>query len=139
MKYFRRWRNKSRAGLSSSRECTKQRPRRAHFCRLSEIDDFRDVRQVITEERDNLRLPALQQAKIGAVILDLQIDEQDVVSSTSRRLRNELEPQRFEPQKNLCVEQWRRMNTEKTHATPSRKLKPKKANVSKRNRPKEPL
>src|SRR6516165_7826318 len=134
MKYFRRWRNKSRAGLSSSRECTKQRPRRAHFCRLSEIDDFRDVRQVITEERDNLRLPALQQAKIGAVFLDLQIDELNVVSGTSRRLRNELEPQRFEPQKNLCVEQWRRTNTEKTHATPSRKLKPKKANVSKRDR-----
>ena len=116
-----------------------KRPRRAHFCRLSEIDDFGDVRQVVTGERDNVGLPALQQAKIGAVILDLQIDEQDVVSSTSRRLRNELEPQRFEPQKNLCVEQWRRMNTEKTHATPSRKLKPRKANVSRQDRPKELL
>jgi hypothetical protein len=111
----------------------------ACLCRFGEIDDFGNVRQIIAGERDHLRLPALQQAKIGAVILDLQIDEPDVVSSTSRRLRDELEPQRFEPQEDLCVEQWPRMDTEKTHATPSRKLKPRKANVPRRDRPKAPL
>ena len=66
--------------------------RPTHFCRFSDIDDLGVIRQVITGERDHLRLPALQQAKIGAVILDLQIDELNVVSGTSRRLRNELEP-----------------------------------------------
>ena len=118
---------------------TDKSSRPAHFSRFSEIDDFGNVRQVIARERDHLRLPALQQAKIGAVILDLQIDEQDVVSSTSRRLRNELEPQRFEPQEDLCVEQRPGMDTEKTHRTPSRKLKPRKANVSRQDRPKELL
>ena len=116
-----------------------KRPRRAHFCRFSDIDDLGDIRQVITGERDHRRLPALQQAKIGAVILDLQIDEPDVVPGTSRRLCDELEPQRFEPQEDLCVEQWPGMDTEKTHRTPSRKPKPRKANVSRQDRPKELL
>ena len=72
-------------------------PRIACLCRLREIDDLRNVRQVVAGKRDDVRPPIPQQAKIGAVLLDLQIDKPDLVPSPARRLRDEFEPERLEP------------------------------------------
>ena len=86
-------------------------PRKARFRRLREIDDLGDICQVIAGKCNDIWPPALKQAKIRAMILDLQIDEPDFVAGTSRRLRDELEPQRFEPQENPGVEQGAGMDT----------------------------
>ena len=55
-------------------------PRIACLCRLREIDDLGNVRQIVAGKRDDVRPPIPQQAKIGAMVLDLQIDEPDLVA-----------------------------------------------------------
>jgi hypothetical protein len=64
----------------------------ARLRRLRKVDDFGDVREIVAGKRHNVRLPALQQAKICPMILDLQVNEADVVSGAPHRLGNELEP-----------------------------------------------
>ena len=87
----------------------------ARFCRFREVDDFRHVRQVVAGERNDIWPPALQQAIIGTMILNLQIDDLDFVPGSPHRLRDEFESQRLEPQEHLRVEQRAGMDTEKAH------------------------
>ena len=92
--------------------------RKPRLGRLGEIDDLGHVRQVIARKRDDFGPPALQQAEIRAMVLDLQIDELDLVPGAAQRLRDELEPERLEPQKDLCVHQRSGMDTEDPHDNP---------------------
>ncbi len=85
---------------------------------LGEIDDLGHIRQVIARKRDDFGPPALQQAKIRAMVLDLQINELHLVPGPAQRLRDELEPERLEPQKDLCVHQRSRMDAEDPHDNP---------------------
>src|SRR5271170_2246606 len=88
---------------------------KARFRRFGEIDDLGHVRQIITGERDDIRLPPLDRAEIGAVVLDLKVEQPDMVAISPRRRRNELKPERLKPQKDFRIEQWTRMNPEKPH------------------------
>src|SRR5262249_17494806 len=53
------------------------------------------------------------------VTLDLEIENLDEVPGAPRRLGNELEPKRFEPQKHLCVKQRTGMDEQGFHRTTS--------------------
>ena len=70
---------------------------------LCEIDDLRNVGEVVAREGDDIGPPATQQAKISAMVLDLQIDQPRLVPGAPRRLGDELEPERLEPQKDPGV------------------------------------
>ena len=85
------------------------------LCRLCQVDDFRDVRQIIAGKGDDIRAPALDHPEIGAMVLRLQIDQRDGVTGLAHRLGDEFEAKRFEPQKNLCVHERARMDPEKPH------------------------
>jgi hypothetical protein len=87
------------------------------YC-LGEIDDLGHVRQVVARKRDDFGPPAPQQAKIGPAILHLQIDKPDLVPGAPHRLRDELEPQRLEPQENPGIEQRTGVDTENPHGRP---------------------
>jgi hypothetical protein len=66
-------------------------PRKTCLCRLRQIDDLGDVRQIIAGERDDVGPPAVEKAEIGGVILDLQIDDADRVSGSPHCLSDELQ------------------------------------------------
>ena len=89
--------------------------RKARLRRLGEIDDLGHVRQVIAGKGDDIRPPALDEAEIGAMVLDLQIDQPHLVTRLPHRRRHQFEPQGFEPQKNLRIEERARMDGEKPH------------------------
>ena len=89
--------------------------RQAGFCRFREIDDLRDVREVVAGKSDDIWPPALEQSQIGGVVLDLQVDQPDRVSGAARGLGNKLETQRLEPQKYPGIEERTGMDAEKPH------------------------
>jgi hypothetical protein len=95
----------------------KQSGRRALLA-FGEIDDLRHVGEIIAREGDRLRPPALDDAEIRGVVLDLQIDQPAVVSGRARRGRDEFEPERLEPQKHAGVEQGAGVDEEDAHAVP---------------------
>ncbi len=49
------------------------------------------------------------------MVLDLQVDQPHLMARLAHRRRHQFEAQRFEPQKNLRVEERARMNGEKPH------------------------
>jgi len=89
--------------------------REARLGGACEIDDLRDVGEVVAGEGDRFRPPALDQAKIGAVAFDLQIDQPDIVPGLPGGLRHQFEPQRLQPQEDLGVHQRPGMNAENLH------------------------
>ena len=93
---------------------------KARLRRLGEVDDLRHVCQIVAGEGDDLRPPVADQAEIGAMILDLQIDEPDRMAGPARRLGDEFEAERFEPQKYLGVEERAGMHAENPHRHPLR-------------------
>ena len=90
---------------------------KACFRRLGEIDDLGDVRQIIAGERDDVRPPPLDRTEIGAVVLDLKVDQPHLVAGLTRRRGDEFKPERLQPQKDFRIEQRPRMNPEKPHRT----------------------
>ena len=76
--------------------------RQPRLGRLGEIDDLRNVGEVVAGKSDDIGPPAVEQPEIGGMVLDLQVDQPDRVAGAPRRLRDELEPERLEPQKDLC-------------------------------------
>jgi hypothetical protein len=71
--------------------------------RLGEIDDLGHVRQIVAAKCNDVGTPLVQHPEIGAVILDLQIDQPDLMPGAARRLGDEFEPNRLEPQKDLRI------------------------------------
>ncbi len=88
---------------------------KARFGGLGQIDDFRDIGEVVAGERDDIRAAPCEPAEIGAVVLDLEIDQLDLMAGAPRRLRDELKAQRLQSQKDLRVHQWARMNAQQPH------------------------
>src|ERR1700759_4392492 len=89
--------------------------RKARLGRLGEIDDLRHIGEVVAAKRDHIRPPALDRAKIGALVFDLQIDQADDMAGLARRSGDEFKTDRFEPQKDLGVCQGPGMDTEYPH------------------------
>src|SRR6185312_2470786 len=85
------------------------------LCRLRQIDDLRHVGEVVAGKGDYIRPPARDHRVIGGVILDLKIEELDLVPRFARRRGDQLQSQRFQPQKHLGVHQRPGMNAEKFH------------------------
>ena len=54
--------------------------RQPGLCRLGEIDDLRDVGEVVARQRDDIRPPRVNQSKEGRMALDLQVDESDLMA-----------------------------------------------------------
>jgi hypothetical protein len=92
--------------------------RETPFRRFGEINDFGDVRQIVAGESDNVGPPTLEHSEIGTVVLDLQIDQLDRVSGPPRRLGDEFEADRLEPQKDLGIMKHPGENAEKPHENP---------------------
>ena len=107
--------------------------------RLGEIDDLGHVRQVIARKRDDVGPPALQQTEIRPMVLDLQIDEPDLVPGPAQRLRDELEPERLEPQKHLCVHQGSGVDAEQPHGRPSWQFSPSEPELAERSEVPPPI
>jgi hypothetical protein len=83
--------------------------------RLGEIDDLGHVCQVIAGKRDDIGTPALDRPAIGAMVLDLQVDQPDGVAGVADGLRHEFETERLKPQEYFGVKQRARMDPEKPH------------------------
>ena len=90
-------------------------PRQACLRRLGKIDDLRDVREVVAGKSDDIRPPAVEQSEIGGVVLDLQVDQPDRMPGAPRRLGDEFETERLEPQEYPRIEQRAGMDAEKPH------------------------
>src|ERR1051326_6307719 len=89
--------------------------RQPGFSLLREIDDFRDVSEVIAREGDEVRPPRFDKAEECAVALDLQIDKLDLVTALARRRGDQLQPQWLEAQENLRVHQRAGMDRKASH------------------------
>ena len=86
--------------------------------RLGEVDDLGHVRQVVAAKRHEIGAPRIEQAEIGAMILDLQIDQPDLVACLFGRLGDELEPIGSRPQKDLGIMEHAGIDAEQSHASP---------------------
>ena len=82
---------------------------------LGEIDDFGNVRQVVAAEGDGVGLPALDRAEIGALVLDLEIEQAHRMAGLPRRRGDELEADRLEPQEYLRIGHRAGMDAEQPH------------------------
>src|SRR5271170_101723 len=87
----------------------------ARLRRLGQIDNLGDVRQVVAAEGDDIRLPALDRTKIGALVVDLEVEQPNRVAGLPRRRGDQFEADWLEPQKNLRVGQWAGMDAEQPH------------------------
>jgi hypothetical protein len=58
------------------------------------------------------------------MVLDLKIDELHLVPGPAQRLRDQLEPERLEPQKHLCVHQGSGVDAEQPHGGPLLAIQP---------------
>ena len=90
--------------------------RQTRLRRLGEVDDLRDVGEVVAGEQDDIRPPHIGQPEQCGVVFDLQVDQLDLVAGLPRRGRDQLEPQRFEPQEDLGIHQRAGMDAEDLHA-----------------------
>ena len=90
--------------------------RQPRLRRLREVDDLRNVRQVVAREGDDIGPPSLDQAQEESRCdLDLQIDQPHLVPGGARRRGDQLQPERLEPQEYLCVHQRAGMDAENFH------------------------
>ena len=67
------------------------RPRQNLFREFGEIEDFRNVRQIIAGKPDDVRLPGFDQANVSRVILGLQVDDPHVMAGFSHGLGHQLQ------------------------------------------------
>src|SRR5262245_50227081 len=81
----------------------------------SEIDDFWNVGEVIDRERDDIRVPAFNQAEKILVRFALQIDQANRMTGAPSRSGYKFEAKRFEPKINLRVHQTAGMNGQEFH------------------------
>ena len=88
----------------------------ARLGRLGEIDDLRDVGEVVAGERDDVRPPLREHAEDSRAWLST-CRSMSRTSWPARRAacRDQLEPERLEPQKDLGVDQRTGMNEEDLH------------------------
>ena len=73
-------------------------PRQPRLRRLCEINNRRNIGEVVAGKRDDIRAPAFEQSEIRSLVLGLQIDQPHRVAGAPRRLSDQLETQRLEPQ-----------------------------------------
>ncbi len=88
--------------------------------RFGQINDLRDVGEVVARKRDDVGPPRAEQPEKGAVALDLEIDQLHLVPGLLRRRGHQLQAERLQPQKYLCVHQRAGMDAEDFHPTFSR-------------------
>src|SRR4030095_3467678 len=103
--------NKRNTVSTNADECF----RRHCTCSTSEVDDFRNVSEVIDRERDDVRSPVFDQVEKVLVRFALQINQTNFVTCASCRCSNEFKAERFEPEINLRVHQAAGMNREEFH------------------------
>ena len=101
-----------------------KRRRQPSLRRLRQIDDLRNVGEVVAGKGDDVRPPAVEQSEKGGVVLDLQVDQPDRVPGAPRRLGDQLEAERLEPQEYLRIEQRAGMDAEESHEVSSFRRSP---------------
>src|SRR5262249_18094243 len=111
--------------------------RQAGACHLGEVEDLRDVREVVAREDDRVWPPPVEQTEVVRVCLGLEIDEPDVVAGAPGGRRNELESEGLETQEDLRVHQPAGMNREHAHpvGTPEAQLPVKLISAAERTLP----
>ena len=107
-----RRRDKGRAVPADADDGARQKRLR----RLGEVDDLRDVGEVVARKGDDIRPEFSGEAQESSVALDLQIDQPDLVAGRPRRGGDELQPQRLQPQEDFRVHQRAGMDAEDLHA-----------------------
>src|SRR5882724_6300759 len=88
------------------------------FCRPGELNDFRNVGEVVQRESDRLRFKVAQFLKIVIVLEDLQVEEPDIMTSRSNGLGHSFQTQRFKPKVDLGVHQGTWMDQQHFHLLP---------------------
>ena len=73
------------------------------------------------------------------MVLDLQIDEPDLVPGAAQRLRDELEPERLEPQKHLRIHQGSGVDAEQPHGRPLLAIQPSEPELAERSEVPPPI
>jgi hypothetical protein len=82
---------------------------------LREVDDLRNIGEVVAREADDIGAPRLQPGKVIGMALDLQIDQLDRMAGPAGRLGHQLEPQGLEPQKDPGIHQPAGMRRQELH------------------------
>src|SRR4030095_13748417 len=103
--------NKRNTMSTNTDECLRQQDTRS----TREIYDFGNVCEIIDGKRDDVRLPALDQAEKIVLWLALQIDETDRVTAMPRGSSNKFEAERFETKIDLRIHQTAGMDGQKFH------------------------
>jgi hypothetical protein len=83
--------------------------------RLGEVQDLGDIGEIVEGEGHRIGLPAVEQAEVVRLGLDLQVDQLDLVTGAPSRRCHELEPERLEAEIDLRVHQTPGMNGQKPH------------------------
>ena len=89
--------------------------RQAPLGGLGQIDDLRQIRQVVEGKCNDLRLPALHGAEVAPLRFDLQVEQAHLVAGLAHRLRHQLQAQRFQAQEDARVHQRAGVNRENSH------------------------
>ena len=85
------------------------------FHRTREIDDLRDVGQVVEAEPDRVRREVAQVPGQLVPAENLEVEEPDLVTGGARGARDPFQAQRFEPEEDLRVHQPARVNQQRPH------------------------
>ncbi len=85
------------------------------FSCLREIDNFRNVGEVVAGESDDIRPLVIHNFKVILVGFRLEIDEPHVVPGTSNNLSHDFQSQRLKPKEDFRVHERTWMNGEKLH------------------------
>ena len=70
---------------------------------FGEVDDLRDVGEVIAGKRDHVGWADVDGLQIRVLALDLEIEQPDLMPGLTRRLRDQLQTERLEAKKDLGV------------------------------------
>jgi hypothetical protein len=82
---------------------------------LGQVDDLRDVGEVIAGKRDHVGPPVVDRPQVTALALDLEIEQPDLMPGLTRRLRNQLQTERLQAEKDLGVQERAGMHGEQSH------------------------
>ena len=82
---------------------------------LGQVDDLGDVGEVIARKRDHVGPPVVDRLQVTVLALDLEIEQPDLMSGLTRRLRDQLQTERLQAEEDLGVHERAGMHGEQSH------------------------
>jgi hypothetical protein len=82
---------------------------------LGQVDDLRDVGEVVAGKRDHMGPPVVDRPQVTALALDLEIEQPDLMPGLTRSVRDQLEAERLQAEENSGVHERAGMHGEQSH------------------------